>query len=177
MKDHSRYWHTIDKEESFMNWTGKQIAIVISVLAAFGSNAAFPKEIRSEAKKVEGAANLQTITLKGDTLFAFGDDKLSSGGKKSLDDLLKKGSLSPMTRYRIEGHTDHIGDRKANGALSLRRAESVRRYMLSKDRNLRLESAGMGESRPVVQCSDKLAKQALTKCLAPNRRVTIEPIY
>lgn len=160
-----------------MNWSCKRIAIAISLAAAFCSNAAFAKEIHSEVKKVEGSTNLQTITLKGDTLFRFGDDKLSPEGKKSLDILLKKGSLDSMTRYKIEGHTDHLGDQKANGELSLRRAESVRQYLLSKDATLKLEIGGMGERKPVKQCSDKLAKPELVKCLAPNRRVTIDPIY
>lgn len=160
-----------------MNWPVKHIALAISLTAALASNAAFSKEIHAATKKVEGSSNLRTITLKGDTLFTFADDKLTPGGKKALDDLLKKGSLDTMTRYGIEGHTDHIGDPKANHDLSLRRAESVRKYLLSKDGNLKLETAGMGERRPVKQCSDKLAKQELVKCLAPNRRVTIDPIY
>jgi outer membrane protein OmpA-like peptidoglycan-associated protein len=160
-----------------MNRSVKKIALALSFAAALSSTAAFSKEIQAETKKVEGSTNLQTITLKGDTLFKFGDDKLTPAGKKSLDELVKTGSLSSTTRYQIEGHTDHIGDPKANHDLSLRRAESVRQYLLSKNRNLKLETAGMGERRPVKQCSDKLAKQDLVKCLAPNRRVTIDPIY
>jgi len=160
-----------------MNWSLKQIAAALSLAAAFGSNAAFAAEIQAKTQRVEGSVNLQTITLKGDTLFKFGDDKLSPGGKKALDDLIKNGSLPTMARYKIEGHTDHIGDPKDNYKLSLQRADSVKQYLLSKDGNLRLETAGMGEKRPVVQCSEKLAKQELVKCLAPNRRVTIDPIY
>lgn len=160
-----------------MKWSVKQIALVISLAAAFGSNATFAKEIHAETNKVQGSSNLQTITLKGDTLFKFGDDKLSPAGKKALDDLLKKGSLDRLTRYGIEGHTDRIGDPKANHDLSLRRADSVRQYLLSKDRNLRLEIAGMGARKPVKECPDKLAKQELVKCLSPNRRVTIDPLY
>jgi OmpA-OmpF porin, OOP family len=160
-----------------MNWSLKQIAVALSLAAAFGSNAVFAAEIQAKKQRVEGSANLQTITLQGDTLFKFGDDKLSPGGKKALDDLIKKGSVSAMSRYKIEGHTDHIGDPKDNYKLSLQRADSVKQYLLSKDGNLRLETAGMGEKGPVVQCSEKLAKQELVKCLAPNRRVTIDPIY
>lgn len=160
-----------------MNWSLKQIAVALSLAAAFGSNTALAAEIQSKPQKVEGSANLQTITLKGDTLFKFGDDQLSPGGKKALDDLIKKGSLSPMTRYRVEGHTDNIGDKTENGKLSLRRAETVRKYLLSKDANLKLEAGGKGEASPVVQCSDKLPKDKLVACLAPNRRVTIEPVY
>lgn len=94
-----------------------------------------------------------------------------------MDDLIKKGSLFPTSRYKIQGHTDHIGDPKVNHELSLQRVESVKQYLLSKDRNLRLEVEGVGDRQPVAQCSEKLAKQQLVKCLAPNRRVVIEPIY
>lgn len=155
----------------------KQIALALSLAAALGWNMAVAAEIQSKTQKVEGSTNLQTITLKGDTLFKFGDDQLSPAGKKALDDLIKKGSLSSMTRYRIEGHTDNIGDKTENGKLSLRRAETVRKYLLSKDANLKLEAGGKGEASPVVQCSDKLPKEKLVACLAPNRRVTIDPIY
>ena len=83
----------------------------------------------------------------------------------------------PQAKVEIVGHTDNIGDKEANGKLSLRRAETVRKYLLSKDANLKLESGGKGEAVPVVQCSDKLPKEKLVACLAPNRRVTIDPIY
>lgn len=160
-----------------MRPSSKNIAMALLVAGALGWNPAGAAEIQSKTQKVGGSANLQTITLKGDTLFKFGDDQLSLAGRKALDDLVKKGSLSPMTRYMIEGHTDNIGDKAENGKLSLRRAESVRKYLLAKDANLKLEAAGKGEASPVVKCSDKLPKDKLVACLAPNRRVTIEPIY
>ncbi len=54
-------------------------------------------------------------------------------------------------RYRIIGHTDLHGSAEWNQALSLRRAQSVRAYLvergLSRDR---FEVAGAGMSRPVV---------------------------
>jgi OmpA-OmpF porin, OOP family len=159
-----------------MNRSMKLGALAVPLMLAFGSQAVFAKEIQTETKKVAGSVNLQTITLKGDTLFKFGDDQLSPAGKKALDDLVKSGKLDPMTRYRIEGHTDNIGDKSDNGKLSVRRADTVRKYLLSRNSNLRLESGGKGEASPVVQCSDKLPKEKLVKCLAPNRRVTIDPI-
>jgi len=33
---------------------------------------------------------------------------------------------------------------------------------------------GMGDTKPVVDCDMKQAKDALKQCLAPNRRVEIE---
>jgi OOP family OmpA-OmpF porin len=154
----------------------KHFLLATSVAIVCYSNTAIANEISSKEQKVIGTVNMGTINLQGDTLFKLGDDKLSASGKKALDALLKKGSLFPNTRYRIEGHTDNIGDKWDNGKLSLRRAESVRQYLLSKDRNLQLEVGGVGEAQPLVECSDKLPKEKLVKCLAPNRRVTIEEV-
>ena len=157
-----------------MQQFSKRVAIVAAAIALVAASTSFAREIGAVSKQVTGSTNLQTITLKGDTLFRFGDDKLSPEGRKALDALLKKGSLSTTTRYMIEGHTDRIGDARENGKLSLRRAESVRQYLIGKDANLKLEIAGLGDRKPVKQCSDKLAKAELVKCLAPNRRVEIE---
>jgi outer membrane protein OmpA-like peptidoglycan-associated protein len=160
-----------------MKHSGKCLLAILLVVVFATANPLAAKEIRGEAKKVKGAANLQTISLKGDTLFASGDDKLAPAGLKALDALLKSGSLFPLTRYKIEGHTDNMGDPKANDQLSIRRAEAVNRYLLSKNRNLQLETGGVGGRKPVVQCPGKLPKTELIKCLAPNRRVTIEQVY
>jgi len=158
-----------------MMYFGKGVALAVVWSLALLTQAVIAKEIHSEAKKVGGAVNLETITLKGDTLFKFGDDKLSNAGKAALDDLLKKGKLFPTARYLITGHTDRIGDKWDNGKLSIRRAESVRQHLLAKDKNLQLDISGVGDRQPVVECPDKLGKDALAKCLSPNRRVTIEP--
>ena len=161
-----------------MRYFGKgYVLAAVLPLTLLTTQIALAKEIRSESKKVDGAVNLETITLKGDTLFKFGDDKLSNVGKKALDDLLKHSKLFPTERYLITGHTDRIGDKWDNGKLSLRRAESVRQHLLTKDRNLQLDISGAGDRQPVVQCPDKPGKEALAKCLAPNRRVTIEKVY
>lgn len=153
-----------------------QAFLAAIILAGILSTPAVARDVQAKAKKVEGASNLQTISIDGDTLFAFNDDKLSPGGKKALDNLLKKNIFNAMTRQMVTGHTDRIGNAEANRALSLRRAEAVRKYLESKDRNLRFEAQGMGDTKPVVTCSDKLPKNELVKCLAPNRRVEIDPI-
>lgn len=150
---------------------------ILALLVLCPSSLVLAREIQGEAKQVNGSTNMQTINLSGDTLFKFGEDKLSPAGTKALDDLLRKGMLMPLTRYRIEGHTDNIGDAKANYQLSQRRADAVKTYLMGKDRNLQLETGGIGDRKPLVQCSEKLAKPALVKCLAPNRRVSIEQIY
>jgi outer membrane protein OmpA-like peptidoglycan-associated protein len=51
--------------------------------------------------------------------------------------------------YRIEGHTDAKGSFEYNQALSERRAEAVRQYLVSKHRisEARLDSVGLGKTQ------------------------------
>ena len=77
-----------------MQQFSKRVAIVAAAIALVAASTSFAREIGAVSKQVTGSTNLQTITLKGDTLFRFGDDKLSPEGRKALDALLKKGSLS-----------------------------------------------------------------------------------
>ena len=74
----------------------------------------------------------------------------------------------------MTGHTDRIGSAEYNLKLSKQRADAVRDYLISKgvDRT-KIETIGMGEKEPVVQCNQKEMK-ALIACLQPNRRVDVQ---
>ena len=75
--------------------------------------------------------------------------------------LTKHGEL----RVRIEGHTDSTGTDGYNMGLSIRRAEAVQHYLVSKGIAVnRLEIAGFGERVP-------LASNATREGRAMNRRV------
>jgi OmpA-OmpF porin, OOP family len=70
-------------------------------------------------------------------------------------------------RMRVEGHTDAAGDASANLALSTRRAEAVVQYLTQEGiAASRLESAGMGQSRPLEDNTTPEGRQA-------NRRVEL----
>jgi len=67
----------------------------------------------------------------------------------------------------IEGHTDNVGNSKANLALSKKRAEAVRRRLI--DRGIeasRLKSAGFGDAKPTTTNDTDEGK-------AQNRRVEL----
>ena len=68
------------------------------------------------------------------------------------------------------GHTDSIGTVQYNQRLSVRRAEAVKAYLVSKgiERN-RVYTEGKGESQPVA---DNRTKEGRAK----NRRVEIEVV-
>ena len=69
----------------------------------------------------------------------------------------------------IEGHTDSDGDKDSNQKLSVRRAETIRRFLIQQYdfiTSAMIEARGYGEERPVVP-NDSAANKAL------NRRIEI----
>jgi len=123
-------------------------------------------------------AKPRVISLKGDTLFRFDGSALADmlpGGRSELDRLAGElRQLDSNSHMRVLGHTDRLGGDAYNLALSQRRAETVRRYLVDQGvPAANISAAGMGESQPVVQCADS-ARAALVACLQPNRRVDVE---
>ncbi|GBG15924.1 OmpA-OmpF porin, OOP family [Novimethylophilus kurashikiensis] len=116
------------------------------------------------------------MTLQAEVLFGFDKDALTTEGKKILDtEVVEKMKAHPEVELvLITGHTDFIGDEKYNQKLSERRANSVKKYLVSQgiDAN-RLHAVGKGESSPVVDCKGVRGKK-LIQCLQPNRRVVVE---
>ncbi len=122
----------------------------------------------------------QDQKLSADGLFAFGKaslDDLSEAGRGQLDAFAA--SLlggAPYEIVHVIGHSDRIGNAKANLALSNRRAASVREYLVQKGVPAdRITAVGRGSVEPVVECEDR-DREALIACLAPNRRVEIRVI-
>ena len=77
----------------------------------------------------------------------------------------------------VIGHSDRIGNDKANLALSTRRAEAVRDYLVARGVQAGLITAvGRGSIEPVVECTAERG-EALVACLAPNRRVEVRVGY
>lgn len=120
----------------------------------------------------------QKITLSADVLFNFDKSALKPEGKQKLDELVGKISGINLEVIIAVGHTDRIGSVAYNQRLSVRRAESVKRYLVSKGIEAnRIYTEGKGKSQPVKMCPRHMKSvKALIACLAPNRRVEIEVI-
>jgi len=108
---------------------------------------------------------------------------LKPEGKAKLDDLVGKLKTVALEVIIAIGHTDSIGSDAYNQKLSVRRAESVKAYLVSKGvEPNRIYTEGKGEKQPVT--GDKCKKMGassgknkkLVACLAPDRRVEIEVI-
>lgn len=120
----------------------------------------------------------QRITLAAEELFAFDSATLKAREQPALDrfadDYQRSGSQALV---RISGHTDRLGKPAYNKALSQRRADAVRDYLLARGLPAaRLQAEGKGASQPKVKDCKQAKRAELIACLAPNRRVELEPI-
>ena len=122
------------------------------------------------------APQVQKITLDSKVLFDFDKAVLKPEGKAAIDAQVV-GKLAQVTKLDVvlvTGHTDRIGTEKYNQGLSERRADAVRDYLVSKGVDkAKIETIGLGEKQPLVQCDQKNRKD-LIACLQPNRRVEVE---
>ena len=112
----------------------------------------------------------QKVTFAADAFFDFNKAVLKPEAKAKLDDLT--GKLKGITLEVIiaVGHTDAIGGDPYNQKLSVKRAESVKAYLVTKGiEPNRIYTEGKGKKQPVAD--NKTAEGR-----AKNRRVEIEVV-
>ena len=84
--------------------------------------------------------------------FEFGSDKLTQGSYKALDEIaatLK--SDNSTVRLNVAGYTDYVGSEEFNQTLSVKRANAVKRYLLSKNvPSSSVTIIGYGEKNPIA---------------------------
>jgi len=110
------------------------------------------------------------VTFAADAFFDFDKSVLKPEGRAKLDDLVQKIRGINLEVIIAVGHTDSVGTDAYNQRLSVRRAEAVKAYLVSKgiERN-RVYTEGKGEKQPVA---DNRTKEGRAK----NRRVEIEVV-
>jgi OOP family OmpA-OmpF porin len=112
----------------------------------------------------------EKITFAADVLFDFDKSVIKPEGRSKLDDLAGKAKAVNLEVVIAVGHADSIGSDEYNQRLSVRRAESVKAYLVSKGiEPNRVYTEGKGEKQPVA--SNKTAEGR-----AKNRRTEIEVI-
>jgi outer membrane protein OmpA-like peptidoglycan-associated protein len=113
--------------------------------------------------------------------FDFGSAALNSKAQNEVSALANslKAKGDALVGVRIVGFADRIGNASANEKLSKRRADAVRRFLVTKGvKNAKvLETRWFGNSVATASCSANMKKSALIKCLQPDRRVEIEIDY
>ncbi len=163
------------------NWTpataavGCDGAIVAKPAAPAPAPAAKPAPAPAPAPVAKPAAPAPApvatkVTYAADGFFAFNKSVLTKDAKSKLDDLVGKVKGIQLEVIVAVGHTDSVGTDAVNQALSARRAEAVKAYLVSKgiEKN-RVYTEGKGEKQPVADNKTAAGR-------SKNRRVEIEVV-
>jgi OOP family OmpA-OmpF porin len=112
----------------------------------------------------------EKVSFAAEALFDFDKSSVKPEGKAALDELLAKLAGMNTEVMVTVGHTDSVGSDAYNQRLSLRRAEAVKAYIVSKGVDAaRVYTEGKGESQPI-------ADNKTSEGRAKNRRVTVEVV-
>ena len=127
-----------------------------------------PEKPKPEAEKPKPVA--EKVTFAADVFFDFDKAIIKPDGKSKLDDLSSKIRSANLEVVIAIGHADSIGSDQYNQRLSVRRAEAVKAYLVSKGIEAnRVYTEGKGEKQPIANNATKDGR-------AKNRRVEIEVI-
>jgi OOP family OmpA-OmpF porin len=112
----------------------------------------------------------EKVTYAADAFFDFDKAVLKPEAKAKLDDLVAKTKGINLEVIIAVGHTDNIGSAAYNQALSERRANAVKDYLVSKgiEKN-RVYTEGKGMKNPI-------ASNSTAEGRAKNRRTEIEVV-
>ena len=121
------------------------------------------------------------VTFSADALFDFDKASVKAEGKQHLDKFASDLRGTSFDVITVTGHTDRIGSDAYNMALSTRRAEAVKTYLVSPAGipAAKITARGAGESKPVTNpadCKGTRKTKALIACLQPDRRVDVEVV-
>ena len=159
----------------------KKIFMVLSlvgVIAGCTSTQGQFKEITTTEKPLEDIivfneegvvirkdGNNLVLSMPVEILFDFDSSKVKEGVKESLNTLGKALAENKDIKLKIDGHTDYIGTEQYNLNLSLKRANSIKNYLIGRGvsaNNISIE--GYGKQNPVANNSTEAGR-------AKNRRV------
>lgn len=150
-----------------VNKTKAELAAEKAARAEAEKKAAAAMASLAEIAKVKEESRGVVITLSGSVLFATGKSDLLPIAQEKLNQVAKALNDQGFKGIVVQGYTDSVGSAADNDRLSLRRAQSVRDYLVT--RGVPSEKAtaeGKGASNPVAD--NKTADGR-----AENRRVEI----
>lgn len=120
-------------------------------------------DLKALSEKKNGVVDVAFDNIE----FLSGSTKLNKSSYSSLNRIVSilKGNSTNWSSFIVSGHTDNIGDAKANRILSQGRAVSVKNYLVSKGIAAeKITVVGYGADKPIDDNNTAAGRQA-------NRRV------
>jgi outer membrane protein OmpA-like peptidoglycan-associated protein len=135
---------------------------------AAGAAALEAAELQRQIDELQAKETDRGLVLTlGDVLFTTGQADLKAGVASNLGRLATFLHQNPGRNVEIEGHTDNVGSDEYNQALSQRRADSVRSFLIQQGIGPeRIRTSGKGEHQPVADNESGGGRQQ-------NRRVEV----
>jgi OOP family OmpA-OmpF porin len=176
---------------SFIGWAFVAIALAVGAFLLVWTQIEEPirgarmaaREVaakKSQAQPEPQAPARPAEPVSARVLFAFDQAALQSAERLKLALLVEKISGAAFERIDAIGHADRIGTEAYNLALSQRRAEAVKAYLVSRGLDPgAVRTYAKGESEPVTDdgCVDMgpetAANSGLVACLQLDRRVNV----
>jgi outer membrane protein OmpA-like peptidoglycan-associated protein len=152
-------------------WLAALLCLVVVGCATSPSiGPANTKEVRIATLRQIGFVPLDEaweLNLGVKLLFGIDVDTVSDEGRAAITEVARTLGKIGITRIRVEGHSDNVGDTRYNLGLSQRRAESVAQHLIAVGwRDDAIERRGFGATKPV-------ADNTTPEGRAQNRRVVI----
>jgi len=119
------------------------------------------------------------VSFSADSLFEFNKSDIKAQGRGAIDTFASELKDTDYRMITVSGHTDRIGTHKYNLDLSMRRAETVKNYLIETAGvpASKIEARGLDGDDPVTKpddCKGNKVTKALIACLQPDRRVDLE---
>ncbi len=119
------------------------------------------------------------VEFSADSLFDFDQSVIKSTGTAELDRFIANLNSVTFDVIQVTGHTDRIGNRDYNLALSQRRADAVKTYLVQTGRlpASKITAIGVNGADSLIganECTGTATKAAQILCLQPDRRVVVE---
>ena len=151
-------------------------AIVAKAAAPAPAPAPVPEAAPAPAPAPAPVPVSEKVTYSADAFFQFDKAVLQPAGKQALDDLAEKIKAVNLETVVSTGYTDSFGSVAYNQKLSVRRAEAVKAYLVSKGipaDKIYIEGKGKTDFRvDPKSCKGTFKKRV--ECQAPNRRAVVE---
>jgi outer membrane protein OmpA-like peptidoglycan-associated protein len=102
-------------------------------------------EVDGRLTRLWNNRNARSLVDTAEVRFGFGKADLNDGAQTSLLGLVKEMKENPRLTVELEGYTDSVGPAEYNVALSQRRVDAVRRFLVQQGiEQTRIHAIGLG---------------------------------